>query len=166
MISEYKLELEPNKYTFPQRNRIIAGLADTVVLPEAAEKSGSLITAKYALQSQTPLYVAPNSIFEPTSRGTNRLLQQQKCHSIDPEYSLLSDHFFSTQDKGTTRELDLLSEDEQKIYHHLYQYGETNVTHLALQTMIGASQLLTILTTLELQGIIYESSPATYRVCR
>ena len=69
MISEFKLDQEPAQYTFPQRNRIIAGLSDVLFLPEAGKESGSLITVDFALQMQKPVYGVPNFIFSDKSAG-------------------------------------------------------------------------------------------------
>ena len=68
MLSEFKLNSRPERYTFPQRNRIVAGLSDMVFLPEASEKSGSLITVDFARQMHKDVYGTPNSIFSPTSQ--------------------------------------------------------------------------------------------------
>jgi DNA processing protein len=66
-LSEYKINFVPTKYSFPQRNRIVAGLSDLLFLPEAGEKSGSLITAEFAYQQNKPIFVTPNDIFSPVS---------------------------------------------------------------------------------------------------
>jgi DNA processing protein len=76
VISEFKLNKEPERYTFPQRNRIVAGLADMIFLPEAGEKSGSLITVDFARQMHKDVYGAPNTIFSPLSKGLLQYMQQ------------------------------------------------------------------------------------------
>jgi DNA processing protein len=63
IISEYKPDFVPTRYSFPQRNRLIAGLSDLVFIPEAGEKSGSLITADFAKAMQKPVYGTPNHIY-------------------------------------------------------------------------------------------------------
>ena len=76
VLSEFKLNSRPERYTFPQRNRIVAGLSDMVFLPEASEKSGSLITVDFARQMHKEVYGTPNSIFSSTSQWLHQYMQQ------------------------------------------------------------------------------------------
>jgi DNA processing protein len=75
VISEYPPETQPTRFTFPQRNRIIAGLALGTLVIEAGEKSGTLITAQCALDSNRDVFAVPNNIFHPSAKGTNNLLK-------------------------------------------------------------------------------------------
>lgn len=76
VLSEFKLNSRPERYTFPQRNRIVAGLSDMVFLPEASEKSGSLITVDFARQMHKDVYGTPNSMFSSTSQWLHQYMQQ------------------------------------------------------------------------------------------
>ena len=75
IISEFPLGTEPYSYNFPQRNRIISALADGVLVTEAGEKSGTIITANLALDMGKELYAVPGSIFSEQSIGTNNLIK-------------------------------------------------------------------------------------------
>ncbi|WP_125608228.1 DNA-processing protein DprA [Lapidilactobacillus bayanensis] len=75
VISEYLPDAPPQKFHFPQRNRIIAGLAAGTLVTEAKQRSGSLITANLALQENRNVYALPGGIFAPLSQGTNELIQ-------------------------------------------------------------------------------------------
>lgn len=76
VISEYRPGSEPTKYTFPERNRIIAGISLGVLVIEAGEKSGSLITAQCALDNNREVFAIPQNINSLTSFGTNDLLKK------------------------------------------------------------------------------------------
>lgn len=76
IISEYPPDTKPIKWQFPARNRIISGLCNGTLLIEAKRKSGSLITANYAVQEGREVFAVPGSIFSPFSEGTNELIQQ------------------------------------------------------------------------------------------
>ncbi len=69
------LILHPGLYRFPQRNRILAGIADSVIVTEAKQKSGSLITANLALQENRDIYALPGPITSELSQGPNKLIQ-------------------------------------------------------------------------------------------
>ncbi|GAE29232.1 DNA-processing protein DprA [Alkalihalobacillus hemicellulosilyticus] len=76
VISEYPPHTSARKWHFPARNRIISGLSQGVIVVEAKEKSGSLITADQALEQGRDVFAVPGSIFSDTSKGTNRLIQE------------------------------------------------------------------------------------------
>jgi DNA processing protein len=86
VVSEYPPGIRPDKFTFPMRNRIIAGLSQGTVVVEAGRKSGALITAAYAAESDRDVFAVPGSIFSPMSEGTNRLIRdgaKPVCSSLD-----------------------------------------------------------------------------------
>jgi DNA processing protein len=74
LVSEYYLGEAPLAWRFPARNRIIAGLCDAVVVVEAPQKSGALITAHHALECGRDVWAVPGSLMAPGCRGSNRLL--------------------------------------------------------------------------------------------
>ncbi|HEY0266984.1 MAG TPA: DNA-processing protein DprA [Rhizomicrobium sp.] len=76
ILSEMRLGEAPQARHFPRRNRIISGLARGVVVVEAAEKSGSLITAQYALDQGREIFAVPGSPLDPRARGANRLIRE------------------------------------------------------------------------------------------
>ncbi|MED3563524.1 DNA-processing protein DprA [Bacillus xiapuensis] len=76
IVSEYPPDTKPLKWHFPARNRIISGLSNGTFIIEAKRKSGSLITANYAVNEGREVFSLPGSIFNPFSMGTNDLIQQ------------------------------------------------------------------------------------------
>ena len=76
IVSEYIIGTKPLKYHFPLRNRIISGLSEKVIIVEATEKSGSLITANYALEQGKEIYAVPGRIEDKNAMGTNKLIKE------------------------------------------------------------------------------------------
>jgi DNA processing protein len=85
VLSEMPVEWEPRGRDFPRRNRIVSGLALGVVVVEAARGSGSLITARFALEQNRQVFAVPGSPLDPRAQGTNDLLKQGAsiCTSAD-----------------------------------------------------------------------------------
>jgi len=75
LLSEFEPTFRPTAYSFPQRNRIMAGLSDAVLIIEAELKSGTLITSKYATEYNRDVYTVPGSIFSSTSAGPHMLIR-------------------------------------------------------------------------------------------
>jgi len=76
LLSEYGIGVQANTFHFPQRNRIVAGLSQGVLVVEAARRSGSLITAKQALEYSREVFAIPGSIHSPLSRGCHQLIRE------------------------------------------------------------------------------------------
>lgn len=85
LVSEFEPELEPRPHHFPQRNRVISGLADAVLVVEAAEASGSLITARWAADQGREVAALPGRVDHPMSRGAHRLLREGAMLVESPE---------------------------------------------------------------------------------
>lgn len=75
ILSEFIVGTKPFKQNFPRRNRIISGLSDSVIVIEGSKKSGSLITANYAIEQGKDVFAIPGSIFSSNSEGTNELIK-------------------------------------------------------------------------------------------
>lgn len=85
LISEYPTGTKPAKYTFPERNRIISGLASAVVVVEAGERSGTMITVGTALDQGKDVFAVPGDIDRSSTRGSNRLLRDGAGIVLSPE---------------------------------------------------------------------------------
>lgn len=76
IITEYPLGTKPKRYNFPERNRIISGLSDGILVVEARKKSGTMITVEFALEQGREVYAIPGNISSDSSYGTNELIKE------------------------------------------------------------------------------------------
>jgi len=157
VISEFPMGTEPNGYNFPARNRIISGLSRGVLVIEASMKSGSLITARLALEQGRDVFAVPGSVFSYKSRGTNSLLRSgaklvESARDILEELQLAGE---AQRECETRRELQAegLSPDQKKVYGLL---GDEPVHIDALMPLSGLAcgRVATVLLELELSGLV------------
>lgn len=162
VISEYKLWECPNFYTFPQRNRLIAWLSDILFLPEAGEKSGSLITVDCALAMKKPVYATPSSIFLPTSAG---ILQLIETWAVKPIFNLprfLADHFTSKHISSRPLSTIQLTDQENSLLSNLSRDQWIEIYPLIDKTWWDIQEIISLLTMLEVKGVVGQEVPGRY----
>lgn len=164
VMSEFPIGTQPLAYNFPQRNRIISGLSKAIIVIEAKEKSGSLITAHHALEQGKDVFAVPGNINSIYSGGTNKLIKDGAFPllSLDDILEEVSDLRLRAMDKKS-EDLDYstLSETEIKIVN-LLKDGPVHSDILVYKTGLDASTVISILTILELKGIIKELTSRTF----
>ncbi len=151
IISEYFPGTPPMKHTFPYRNRIIAGLSEKTIIVEAAKKSGSLITARYAFEYSRDVLALPGDITRINSQGTNYLiyLGATPIYSLD----LLRDLFF--EDNVLIQNTKKLNDFEKKIFN-LIKLEKNNIEILCEELDEDTSEILTVLMQMQIKAVIKE----------
>ncbi len=155
LLSEFPLGSEPLRERFPQRNRIISGLSLGVLVVEAAERSGSLITARMALEQNREVFALPHSIYHPQGRGCNGLLRQGARLVEAPEEILVELGCLH----AAQRELQLavlppsLTPAQLRLYDAL-GYEPVSVDELALHCECEAMDAVAALMELRLCGLV------------
>lgn len=160
LVSEFRPNAKPRPTHFPRRNRIISGLSMGVLVVEAAEKSGSLITARYAMEQNREVFVVPGSILNPNCVGSNGLIRQGAClvqhvqHILDEIEPMLDFNRLQPLQCQQTLFLSLNDEDELPFPELLANVGEeaTPVDILANRTHIPVQEVMMQLLELELSG--------------
>jgi len=152
LISEFPPGTTARKEHFPMRNRIIAGLSRATVVIEAGQRSGSLITARLALEENREVFAVPGPITKSTSAGTNHLLQAGAIPCVNFT-SVLEGLALDVQERHTKESLDLpLNLNERQIIQCLSE--ERHIDELTVLTGFDAGSVGSILTSLELRGLV------------
>ena len=164
IITEYFLGVPPLAYNFPQRNRIISGLSLGVIVIEAKERSGSLITAHHALEQGKEVFSLPGNINSIFSKGTNKLIKDGAKLIMDIDDII--EEVYELQEKiRTKKEEDIdysdLSPLEIKVLE-LIKKGPIHCDSIAFTTGLDISTVYSILTILELKGMIKELTGRTF----
>jgi DNA processing protein len=174
LVTEFTPGTQPRPGHFPRRNRVISGLSLGVLVVEAAIKSGSLITAKYALEQGREVYAIPGSIHSPQSKGCHQLIKQGAClveSSNDIVMNLggmiahCGQHINSTSDK-TVKPTNLRtppSPQEQLLLNHV-GFSAASIDQLIQSTQLPSSDVSHHLLNLEINGWVKRSAWGYERV--
>lgn len=166
IISEFQLGTKPLRHNFPLRNRLISGLSKGVLVIEAASKSGSLITAKLALDQNKEVFAIPGSIFNTTSQGCNDLINQgaklvKNADDILEELYIDSPTKSSTSLKPLPTLENLNLEPQQQLIYENIDESLTTIDKIINSTALDYAKVTEILFDLEIQGLI-QAIPGGY----
>ena len=143
VISEFLPGTPPYAYNFPQRNRIISALSDIIIVVEAGEKSGSLITANLALEQGKDVMAVPGSIFSIESKGTNKLIKDG-AFPLTCSSDIFNLMGTTMKCKGNTTEICFNSKIQKEIYD-MINHSPVHINDIIRITNIDIKQLYEVL---------------------
>ncbi len=164
VVSEYPLGTRPNSYNFPSRNRIISGISLGVLVVEASPKSGSLITAKLALDQGRDVYAVPGNVYSYKAKGTHALLKSG-AKLVDNARDIV---------EGLNITLKPLKENKgliQGLSHELlevydfFQDEPIHIDNIILKTGLSSGRVSALLLDLELSGILKQLPGKMFTKC-
>ncbi len=172
LISEYPMTTNTWKYQFVERNRIIAGLANTVIVIEAAKRSGALITAKYALEQGKEILAFPGDPGRIQSQGCNNLIKKGEAQLVDSikdvQESLIMRGMLNDKLVGEKLVQSEWSIFDKKIYDliKMHEYSTDQLDSLVNERAdeVERTQLLTTISKLEIAGLIYKNSQFNWQI--
>ena len=157
LLSEFEPDFRATPYSFPQRNRIMAGMSRGILVIEAGERSGTLITARLATEYNRDVFVIPGSIFSPQSRGAHQLLKlgaiPVTCGADILEHWNLNRELKVESRKSKV--FDECSNEEKQILKLLHE--PTTKEELMQKLDIPTHNVNIILSAMEIKGLIIET---------
>ena len=161
VISEFPLGTRPMAFNFPARNRLISGLSLGVVVVEATEKSGSLITAALALEQGREVFAVPGAVGASRSRGTHRLLRQgaKLVETVDDIIEEIAPQLLKRQDgaaRATQRELPQHAGADMRRIFGLLAERSLQIDEVIEASGLSSARVSEVLLELELAGFLRE----------
>lgn len=156
ILTEYPPQEPAYKEHFPARNRIIAGMSLATLVIEAPERSGALITARFALEYNRSVFAIPGNITQETSKGANMLIRDSKAHpalSVNDMLEYMNINVGDSSQKSKQALLPILSPDEELIYKLLKRY-RSSIDTIAQETGLPIAYINRTLSLLELKGLV------------
>ncbi|MBQ8662385.1 MAG: DNA-processing protein DprA [Eubacterium sp.] len=157
ILSEYAPGTNPLPIFFPQRNRIISGLADIVVVMEARLRSGSLITADFAMEQGKDVYALPGRISDKNSQGTNRLIYQGAGILDDIEQFLVDTNLAGYKQIVSKKENKFVLEKEEALLYSGLNFEPKYLDTIIEETGLPVGHVLAILDGLKRKKLVKES---------
>jgi len=172
LLTEYLSQTNPDQPNFVQRNRIIAGLCDAIVVVESAARGGALITAEIANDYNRDVFAFPGRVSDEWSAGCNALIKNNKASLIESADDILRFMNWENQESTlnsnvqTTLFLDL-SNDEQEVVSILRQNADgIQLNELAIQLEKPISKISSMLLEMEFKGIVKCLPGNLYRIVK
>ena len=173
LLTENRFGAKPDAHNFPARNRIIAGLSDALIVVEAAEKGGALITAEIANSYNKDVFAIPGNIGQTYSEGCNKLIRTNKANLLtsvkDLEYIMnwTTDQITTKHKPLTLFDVSSFEPNEQKVIQLLKEKnGPILIDELSWKSEIAPSELASILLGLEFKNVIQSLPGKMYKVAR
>ncbi len=165
LLSDYPPGTQPDSKNFPPRNRIISGLAAGVVVIEAGETSGALITASFAAEQGREVFAVPGNILTPTSKGTNRLIEQGARPLLNFNDLLDCLQMQKQEEKMAVRQAIPVDEMEKRLLDVL-TYEPQHIDEISAVTSLPIAQVSATLAVMELKGLIRQTGSMQYFLAR
>ncbi|MCS7222112.1 MAG: DNA-processing protein DprA [Anaerolineae bacterium] len=165
LLSEYPLGTQPESSNFPPRNRIISGLSRGVIIVEAGVQSGALITADFAAEQGREVFAVPGSIFQRSSAGTNRLIQEGAHPVLSASDVLEILHLDRVAEQAEMRAMVPSDPIESKLLAHL-SAEPTHIDELAQAVALPIASVSSTLALMELKGLVRQVGGMNYVLAR
>jgi len=169
LVTEFTTRTVPLAHNFVMRNRIIAGLADAVVVVESAAKSGSLITAEIAETYNRECFAFPGSVGDPYSVGCNELIRDNHAALICSALDFANAMNWNQHERKDPVQKELfpdLTDDEKKVWNRVSVKAQgVSISTLMVDLNMPFPKLTSVLFTLEMKGLVKQAPGSIYKPC-
>jgi DNA processing protein len=169
VLSEFFSDVKPDKHNFPLRNRIVAGLADCVIVVETASKGGSMITARLADSYNRDVFAVPGRVSDRNSGGCHELIRSQKAQLLTSAGDLVEVMGWGDQKAPRAAQKELfpdLAPEEEPLVRLLQEGTALHIDELNLRSGLRTSEVAVLLLGLELKGLVQSLPGKRYQLCR
>ena len=157
IISEYPPGTKPLAWQFPERNRIISMMSESIMIMEAKKQSGSLITAEYALQYGKDVFALPGRVGDKLSEGCNELIKSGAMALTEVEDILCNLGVFSQSDKNKKHnKINIVLEKENEVVYSVLDLLPQGIEEIIRKTGMNSAEVLEVLMQLILEGLVVE----------
>ncbi|WP_374141559.1 DNA-processing protein DprA [Leptotrichia hongkongensis] len=160
IISEYPLGTQPTRWTFPRRNRIIAGMSDGVLVAESFKKGGALITAELGFSMNREIFAIPGFINYPSFEGCNNLIKSNKAKLVTSADDIAEEFLWDIRKEKS--KLQKLTEEEQIVFETIMEEVSFEQILQSVKEKIEKNKLFSIIMSLKIRGLITETNGAKY----
>jgi len=157
LMTEFPMDMIPNRENFPMRNRIIAGLSDAVIVAESKASGGSIITADIANDYNKDVFAIPGRVHDETSEGCNNLIKQNRAHLLQSAKDIAYIMRWEENQLPRTTQTQLfldLSDDERTIIEAIKNNSDISIDQLSASTDMNLSMIAAHTLSLEFKGLI------------
>lgn len=158
LLTEFTSNTIPDRENFPRRNRIVAGMADALIVVESARKGGALITANIANSYNRDVFAVPGKIKDKYSEGCNYLVKTNKAALIqsaaDIKYSMLWEDNGKNKTGKQTKLFRELNPEEELVMNILRESEEVSIDYIVIGSKLSSSKIAAILLNLEFDGLV------------
>lgn len=160
IVSEYPLGTQPTRWTFPRRNRIIAGMSDGVLVAESFKKGGALITAELGFSMNREIFAVPGFINYPSFEGCNNLIKSNKAKLVTSADDIAEEFLWDIRKEKS--KLQKLTEEEQIVFETIMEEVSFEQILQSVKEKIEKNKLFSIIMSLKIRGLITETNGAKY----
>ena len=170
LVSEYPPGTVMHPSNFPRRNRIISGLSDAVIVVEAAQKGGALITAEIAFSYNKEVFAVPGNLLSTYSEGCNNLIRSMKASiytgpkDLEESLSWSKENLTAANTKNKIFDLTKYNEEERSVLTILIEKKELEIDQIAILLNVSISSLASTLLNLEFEGLIKSLPGKKYKL--
>ena len=162
ILSEYPLGTRPEARQFPRRNRIMSGLTPGTLVVEAPVDSGAILTVRHALEQDREVFCVPGSMFSPSSKGTNRLIQEGAKLVLDYTDILEELNISNIGEQLSLRALLVPTDETEEVLLRHITYEAVHIDEVSRHSGLPVATVSSTLTTMELKGYVKQVGGMNY----